>query len=65
MLVSNRFVSCLPIFLNVSLLKGAPIRPIISILKNGQDYQVEDQDLRGMAAKIAETKKELLHASNR
>jgi len=65
MLVSNRLAGRLPIFLYVSLLKDAPIRPIISILKNGQDYQVEDLDLRQMADKIDETEKELSHSSNR
>jgi hypothetical protein len=59
MLESNRFAGRLPIFLNVSLLKGVLIRPIISILKNVQDFEVEDQGIREMAEKIAQTLQEL------
>jgi len=48
-----------------ALLRDAPIRPIISILHNGQDFALEDQGTRDMAEKIKETEIEISHAPAR
>lgn len=53
------------VFLDFTLLRGVPIRPVVSILHDNQSCEREDQGFEEMAEKIKQTEKELSHATNR
>lgn len=53
------------VFLDFTLLRGVPIRPVVSILHDSQSCEREDQGFEEMAEKIKQTEKELSHAPNR